>query len=245
MATVVSILDRDDWSENTDVIVLVDPRRRSLTWIPRDLWSPTLRDRINRAFATGGNEGLIDALSELGLCCEHALCLRRAATERALAGLAVEVPVEEPIDLWYPLAPTRLIEEGRKMVSFRPPSERLTGERIHQWIGARLRVDRASSDLERIARQQVFLGALLAQRFDFAAVIADASLVRLSGQGALDELSTVDAGWRMATFNRVAPATIDGKMVLVLATERGDQAAHRPWSWPLRALRRIARPREP
>jgi anionic cell wall polymer biosynthesis LytR-Cps2A-Psr (LCP) family protein len=214
VATVLSILDRNAWNENTDVIVRADPARRSLTWIPRDLWSPGLRDRISRAFAQGGNERLLAALAELGFPCEHALCLRRAATERALAGLAVEVPVEEPIDLWYPLAPTRPIEEGRKMVSFRPPRERLEGERIHQWIGARLRVDRPSSDLERLARQQVFLRALLEQGFDFASVIAEPNLIRLSGDGALEELRQVDARWRMATFDRVLPATIDGKMVL-------------------------------
>src|SRR5262245_10587821 len=107
-----------------------------------------LHDRINCAFSQGGNERLVAALAELGFPCEHGLRLRRAATERALARVAIEVPVNEPLDLWYPLAPTRPIEDGRKMVSFRPPRERLEGERIHQWIGARLRVGRASSDLE-------------------------------------------------------------------------------------------------
>jgi len=213
VATVVAILDRDAWNENTDVIVLADPATRSVTWIPRDLWCPSLRDCINRAFAIGGNARLMAALRELGLRCDHAVCLQRSAAERALAGIAVEVPIDEPIDLWYPLAPRRPIEEGRKMVSFCPPRERLEGERIHQWVGASVRVDGASSDLELIARQQVFLRALLEQGFNFGGVIA--RLVRLSSEQALRDLQKVDAGWRMSTFDRVLPETIDGKMVLV------------------------------
>jgi hypothetical protein len=213
VATVVAILDRDAWSENTGVIVLADPATRSLTWIPHDLWCPGLRDCVNRAFAIGGNARLLAALRELGFPCDHAVCLQRSAAERALAGITIEVPVDEPIDLWYPLAPTQPIEEGRKVVSFRPPCERLEGERIHQWIGARSRAERLASDLELIARQQVCLRALLEQGFNFGRVIA--RHVRMSSGQALRDLQKVDAGWHMSTFNRVLPKTIDGKMVLV------------------------------
>ncbi|WFP61834.1 MULTISPECIES: hypothetical protein [unclassified Mesorhizobium] len=37
-AVVVAILDRDNWTANTDIIVVVDVARRRLTWVPRDLW---------------------------------------------------------------------------------------------------------------------------------------------------------------------------------------------------------------
>jgi hypothetical protein len=40
-----------------------------------------------------------------------------------------------PRDLW--LSPQRPIEEGKRRIVFKPPFEELSGERIHQWIGAR------------------------------------------------------------------------------------------------------------
>lgn len=215
MATVVGILDRAPWDSRTDIIVLVEPKRRSLTWIPRDLWCPSLNDRVNTAFRNGGNERLLGALAELGFHADYALCLSRTATESALAEAVVEVPVEAPLDFWYPLTPTSRIQEGQKLVSFRPPGERLSGERIHQWIGARRGVSGGYSDLHRISRQKVFLRALLQQGFDFSAVVKDPSLVQLSDKGAIDELRLVDASWRMATFRRVRQVTIDGKIVLV------------------------------
>ncbi|MBL8837599.1 MAG: LCP family protein, partial [Alphaproteobacteria bacterium] len=168
MKLAVAVLDRDDWRSNTDIIVAVDTRRRSLTWIPRDLWSPRHADRINRAFAIGGGPALLAGLRELGFPCRGLICLRRRASEAALEGVRVTVPVGERLDFWYPLHPTRPIEEGRKQISFAPPAEELTGERLHQWIGARMMVGRAGSDLFRIARQQTLLKAMLAAGVDFA-----------------------------------------------------------------------------
>ncbi|WP_027165626.1 hypothetical protein [Mesorhizobium sp. WSM3224] len=53
-AVVVAIGDRDNWDANTDIIVVADVSRRRLTWVPRDLWSPLISDRVNAAFAIGG-----------------------------------------------------------------------------------------------------------------------------------------------------------------------------------------------
>ena len=64
---VVAILDRDNWTANTDIIVVVDADKRRLVWVPRDLWSPLVNDRVNAAFAKGGGGLLLDALAELGL----------------------------------------------------------------------------------------------------------------------------------------------------------------------------------
>jgi len=211
----VAILDRDDWAANTDVIVLIDPVLRHLTWVPRDLWVPSLEDRINSAFARGGGERLIEALAEVRLSVGGVLCLRRAATEAALAGVEATVPVSEPMDFWYPLAPTRPIEEGRKQVSFRPPSERLSGERLHQWIGARSRVSGAGSDLQRLERQQTLVQVLLATGFDFAATLADPELLRTAGRDPLAILGMVRPDWHCCLFDSVSDATIDGKAVLI------------------------------
>ena len=219
-AVAVAILDRDSWDANTDIIVIADPERRQLTWVPRDLWSPGAKDRISRAFALGGGPVLIAALNELGFPCKGLLCLRRGATEAALSGLTVTVPVTEPLDFWYPLSPTAPIEEGRKAVSFKPPHEVLSGERLHQWIGARTMMHRAGSDLDRLARQQVLVRQMLAAGIDFRAVLADPERVQTVGEPALPVLSRIDPSWTMTTFDAVDYATIDGKRVLVRRADR-------------------------
>lgn len=207
----VAIMDEDNWTSNTDVLVVVDARRRQLLWVPRDLWSDRLRNRINAAFAAGQ---LLPTLAELGFPCDGLLCLRRGATIAALANVSIEVPVSSPLDFWYPLTPMRPIEEGRKLVSFRPPVEQLTGERLHQWVGARYAVTGASSDLHRLARQGVLLRALLQQGADFSALLADPELVAMEGIDPLPVLRQVTADWHMRVFDRVLPETIGKRMVL-------------------------------
>lgn len=210
-------MDREGWGANTDIIVLADPARRRLLWIPRDLWCPRLGDRVNAAFSRGGHPALIAALAELGLRADHSVCVARAAASLALRDVSVRVPVDRARAFRYPLAPEEPIEDGEKRVRFDPPAETLEGERIHQWIGARLEIGRASSDLDRLARQQVLVRALLAQRFDFSRVTADPDGISMSGANALDELGSVGADWRFDTLGRVRATTIEGKAVLVRA----------------------------
>ena len=226
MATVVSVMDRDGWEARTDNIVVADPARRCLLWVPRDLWAESLRNRINCAFARGGHQGLLSGLEGLGLDVQHSVCVRREALELALADLTVTVEVDEPLDFWYPLSPTAPIEEGQKLVRFDPPAEPLSGERIHQWLGARLRPGRASSDLERIERQQVFVRTLLDDGFDFSRLLASPELVSASSEEGLEELAQVSPGWSLETLGPVVPKTIDGMLVLVLRKSR----ARRRWA---------------
>ncbi len=216
MATAVGVMDQPGLDANTDVLVLVEPRAELLLWIPRDLWCPMLGRRVNRAFAIGGHEGLAGALAEHGIEIQHSLCLERRVSERVLEAVTVEVPVAERIELWYPLDPHGTIEDGRREVSFEPPSEVLSGERVHQWIGARYPVGQVGSDLRRIARQQVLVKALLAQGFDFATALEPAEEIALSDPLALEELAAVRAGWTFSTFGDDAvEAEIDGMAVLV------------------------------
>ena len=202
VSTVVTVMDREGSDANTDVIVLAEPARRRLLWIPRDVWCPQLGDRVNAAFKLGGHDALIAALAELRLRADHSICLARSTTTEALRDIRVQVPVSRPLVLRYPLAPEQPIEDGEKLVRFNPPSETLEGERIHQWIGARFELDRPSSDLKRIARQQVFVRALLEQGFDLSECFGAA-----------------DPTWKFETLRRLRPATIDGKSVLL----------HRSW----------------
>ncbi|MDX8439980.1 hypothetical protein [Mesorhizobium australafricanum] len=229
-AVVVAILDRDNWDANTDIIVVVDVSRRRLTWIPRDLWSPFISDRINAAFAMGGGRLLLDGLARLGFAAQSAVCLRRGATEAALAGASVKVPIREPLDFWYPLTPTSRLEDGRQQISFRPPAETLTGARLHQWIGARSMVNGQGTDFHRMLRQIVFLRALIVQGFDFRLALKDPELVRITGEDPLPLLARVKASWRMRVQDWVDDAVIDGKMVLV---------PRKPKPWWRRQLRRL------
>ena len=216
MATVVAIMDRAGWSANTDNIVVVDPAQRRLRWIPRDLWCATINDRVNTAFARGGHEQLVAALAEHGICVQHSICIRREATERACGDLAVTVPVPQRLAFWYPLSPQSRIEDGRKLVEFFPPSETLTGERIHQWIGARFEPGPVwNPDFRRITRQQVFVRCLLGQGFEFGTLLTNRELVRMSSAHAISDLSCVQETWEFDTLQDVVNARLDGKIVLV------------------------------
>jgi hypothetical protein len=203
------------WDGNTDVIVVVDPARRLLRWVPRDLWCAGLGDRINSAFWRGKHNALIAALGEHEIASEHSICLRREATESASLHLTITVPVTARLDFWYPESPNSPIEEGRKQVTFLPPTELLAGERIHQWIGARYSLASDTTDFDRLRRQQTLLARLLETRWNFGVVLADTDLVDISSAEAIEELKQVDAAWQMGIFDDVIDATVDAKMVLL------------------------------
>lgn len=204
MSTYVALMDRPGWESNTDVIVVVRPRRRDLLWVPRDLWSERIGERINRAFAGGGHDALLDALRGAGVRVGHGVCVPRELCEEVLDGIEVTVPVEEPLRYWYPLAPALPIEDGRKLVRFDPPSERLSGERLHQWLGARLGVGRFAGDIERLSRQQVALREALRQGLSLGAF---AGRLSLSGPGAVADLAAVRPDWRFSTLTSFHPGT--------------------------------------
>ena len=215
MATVVSVMDRASWAARTDNIVVVDAEVQLLTWIPRDLWSPMLGNRINTAFQRGGHATLLAALVEQGEAVDEGLCLLRDAVGTALRDVVVRVPVEERLQFWYPLQPERPIEDGKKLVEFSPPSEVLSGERIHQWLGARYALDRSGTDFSRIRRQQVLVRRLIEDGFDFTRAVADPALISMTSGAAHEELREVRADWRYAVMDDVVPENINGMSVLI------------------------------
>jgi peptidoglycan/xylan/chitin deacetylase (PgdA/CDA1 family) len=210
-----------------------------LRWIPRDLWCDRLGDRINAAFCRGRHRALMAALGEHGIVVQHSVCIQREATERACRNMTVTVPVHKELAFWYPRRPRQPIEQGRKLIRFRPPSELLEDERIHQWIGARYSVDRDTTDFDRIRRQQVLLTQLLKQRHDFGDVVSDPELVDWSSERAAAELRTVDSSWRLDALDDVIDATIGGKRVLLQRGRRGQ--FHR--AVPILMYHRIGDPR--
>jgi anionic cell wall polymer biosynthesis LytR-Cps2A-Psr (LCP) family protein len=209
MSTIVGVTDRAGFETNTDNLVLVEPERERLLWIPRDLWCARLGDRINAAFRSGGHKSLIAALREHELNAAHSLVVSRAATEAALAQVSVLVPIPVRMTFAYPITPTSRIEDGSKQIVFAPPAEVLKGERVHQWLGAR-----GGSDLHRIERQKVFVRRLLEQRVSFSHVLANGDLFRCSGPDALKDLARIRCSWTFATFGPTEPAVVDGKQVL-------------------------------
>ena len=216
MSVAIAVLDRDRVSACTDNIAVVDAANRVVTSIPRDLWSEVVGARINAAFARGGCPLLIEALGEHGHPVQGVLLLYRRAVEFALTEVEIEVPVDRPMHFLYPLQPTSPIEEGSKEIRFDPPSEILSGERIHQWLGARYVPGRAGSDLHRIRRQHVLARRLLESGFDFTTVLANEDLYEWQGAApAFAEFAQVRSDWFFEVFDDVVPKTIEGQSVLV------------------------------
>jgi hypothetical protein len=215
MSVAIAVLDRDLWRANTDNLAIVDPAARRVVAIPRDLWCASLGVRISRVFALAGGARLAAELGALGFPVEGGLCLARSAVARALDGVEVEVPVARRLEFLYPLEPTRPLEEGSKLVVFEPPRERLAGERIHQWLGARRVPGGAGSDLHRIGRQWLFVRALLERGFDFGRCLSDPDRLRVFGADPLPALARVTADWRFEILDCLASRTRRGASVLV------------------------------
>lgn len=225
---VVCVTDRDAFDTNTDNIAIVDPSLRRILSVPRDLWDHRNGRRVNRAWAEGGFPALQDSLAAVGLHVDAGLNIRRSAVEAALDGVRVTVPVERPLVFLYPLAPQLPIEDGAKVVRFDPPSVELSGERIHQWLGARYSPRGPESDLGRIGRQQLLVRRLLEDGFDFRRLLADPDRISVSDSSVWQTLQSVDTTWSSAIVDGLIDRRIDGKAVLVRAT-------------PMMKLRRLVR----
>ena len=160
---------------------VVQGARSRIVFVPRDLWCEAVGDRVNRAFAVGGASLLGLALAEHGLPVSGSVVLRRAATERLLASVCLTVSVPRSLEFVYPLMPTTLVQDGAKLVRFSPPAETLTGERLHQWLGARKVLEvRAPTSPGSGGSKWPFerhSGTVLS----FREALADSALVRVSG----------------------------------------------------------------
>jgi hypothetical protein len=215
----VAVMDRDSWGANTDNLAVVDPHRRSVVSVPRDLWCTSVGDRINRAWAEGGAPRLIAALAEHGFEVDEAVCLQRGAVSDVLDRIEVTVPVEETTVFLYQAEPLMIIQESPVLTTrFDPPSERLTGLRIHQWIGARRALVGDGTDLYRMRRQQTLVREMIRDGVDFSAFLVDAERVHVTSPTALDTLAQVRPDWHYDVFDDVVPRTIEGAQVLVRST---------------------------
>jgi len=209
-------MDRDPGPEdqNTDVNVVVDPGGRTLTWIPRDLFSKKLGDRINSVFRLGGDQARYrEIIADVGFRVEHSVIIWPKAVCRAIEGVSVLVPINKVTKYLYPLTPWQEMKRGGKKVEFSSRTGPLSGERIHQWIGARTRLPGSWSyhpypDFDRCLRQQRLIRVLLDTGFKFSRLLGDG--FKASGPGAIDELKKVNRRWGTILFDKVVPKTING-----------------------------------
>lgn len=169
MSLLIAVLDDH---LNADVLFVIDYNRTCITWIPRDMFSLLIFDRINSAFSKGGIKLLMKGVKKLGFNeINECICIPIKTSRKLFQEVTLYVDIFEQSSYFYPIKLGQALEEGRKVVTFSPPGELLKGERIHQFLGARFRVNSKEytdlSDFERIRRQQIFLKALIKSRFNF------------------------------------------------------------------------------
>ena len=214
MNIMVGVQDQDG---NTDNIILVNTTAKTLTWIPRDLFSFYLRDRVNRAFDVGGHPLFLNVLKHLGFPADYSVCVSNEAIREVLCDYEITVPVKHSADYYYPLKAFEPIENGQKIVSFSPPFETLIGERIHQFLGARYRINTNECidlpDFERIARQMVFAKQRLIEKFDFTVFLTRKIFV--SDPKAINYLAQVNAEYQCNLYRKCRPFIINRSAVLI------------------------------
>jgi len=215
MSVVIGVLDI---SGVTDNIVFIDFKKKSLTWIPRDLYAYRIRSRVNEAYRLGGHSLFIEVINKLGYKAEHSICVSTQACINVFSQLKLVVPIAEYAEYHYPLKPFTPIESGRKTICFQPPQEELVGERIHHFLGARFRIDKnvALPDFDRILRQQVFVKCLLEQHFNFKQFLIEN--ISFSHPDALDQLHLINSQYEFKLANNCFPVTIQGMKVLFKKT---------------------------
>ena len=168
---VVCIMDRNRWNDNTDIIVIVHMTKKILEWIPRDLYSKSIKNRINAAYAQGGEKLLLKCLQEFNINASACVCVLPDGVNDNFNHMGeITVPVLENMTFKYPLHRHQPIENGSRLVKFHKPTELLRGDRFHEWIGARYRVPAIINkypDFHRIKRQQILLKQFLVKKHTF------------------------------------------------------------------------------
>lgn len=219
MAIVVGV---QDFNDNTDVIIVVDVENRSLTWVPRDLFSFLIHNRVNVSFAQGGHTLFQKVLNNLGFYVEASIIIPRHVCEIALKNASFHIPIERLSEYYYPLVQGQPIEAGKKVIYFSPPGEYLTGERIHQFIGARYRKNKSMyedlPDIERIQRQITFVKAMLKSNFDFYRFAHNDTTI-LGDINLFNQLKKVSADYHFKIYRNFQPVKINNMSVLANLTE--------------------------
>jgi hypothetical protein len=215
MALLLGILDDHN---NTDVIMVIDYQKRIITSLPRDLYSLRIMDRINAAYIKGGISLFKLCVADFGFQrITDCICIPIDSCREVLNQINVSVPIVDYAEYYYPTAHGQPLEIDKKKISFAPPGELLVGERIHQFIGARTRVNSADykdlPDLERITRQQIFMQALIKDKFDFSIFLNYS--VDIQAQQLARFNTLFNSHYQYGVFNRLKTKKIDNKLILL------------------------------
>jgi anionic cell wall polymer biosynthesis LytR-Cps2A-Psr (LCP) family protein len=212
-------MDRNTWTANTDIIIFVEPSKKTLTWIPRDVYIKDMDNRINAAYRLGRDELLFKSLKSINYDVSYNLCIQPDAIEDIFNQIeTVTVPVEYDRKFKYPLHRHQPIEKGHKIVEFNSPFEDLSGDRIHEWIGARYAVDKKSSyssDLDRILRQQILVRVILKSKKENIKSFKIANMRGLNDE-ILEVLKTIDTTWKLTRIRNLEDAYINKKSVFII-----------------------------
>jgi anionic cell wall polymer biosynthesis LytR-Cps2A-Psr (LCP) family protein len=159
----IGIMDRDSWKARTDIVVVVDMVKKTITWVPRDVYVEPIRNRINTAYTKGGSDFLKGALISLGFDVDAVICVLPKAVNTYIQSFdSIQMNLNKKLEFNYPLHRHKPIEDGSKRISF-DKSPVLSGDRVHEWIGARYSpVATYASDLFRVVRQMHIVKQLIA-----------------------------------------------------------------------------------
>lgn len=195
---IVAVMDRNGWNERTDIIIYINTEQKMLQWIPRDLYSNLINNRINAAYRKGGANLLLDCLKEFNIYAEHCVCVLPLCFDENIKKInTIKVPVDKIMIFRYPLHRHIDIEKGSRIINFLPPYEILQENRFHEWIGARNYLNQKSvkviyPDIDRIKRQQILLKELLKINYSF---VYSNEHVQGMNENVLEILKTIDLSW--------------------------------------------------
>ncbi len=218
---VIAVMDRNGWTERTDVIIVVNTTNKTIEWIPRDMYVDLIENRLNTAYKMGGSDYLIKCLEEINIHVDYCLCLLPSFIEKVFKIIdSIKVPVKNNLLFKYPLHRHQPIEDGERLVEFKAPYEILSGDRFHEWIGARFEINPIKSsypDFNRSRRQQLLLNEILKKKdiFDFTSLIHSKDANGMNDE-IIEILRNIDESWTLVEIkeSQYMPAIINGMSVL-------------------------------
>jgi hypothetical protein len=223
---ILGVMDRNSWNARTDILILINPEKKIIEWIPRDLYSSTINNRINMAYSKGQEELLLKCLNDLNIFAKYCICVLPLCFDENIKKIDnIDVPVTNNMSFYYPLHRHEEIEKGKKIINFNPPFENLKDDRFHEWIGARYIINNVNvipyPDFDRIRRQQILLKCLLNIKYNF---IYSEDNVKGINDEVLILLKKIDDTWIIKEIkeSNYIPQKIKGMSVLTINNKNVD-----------------------
>lgn len=206
----ILVMDRDSWFARTDVIIICNPDKKLLYWLPRDLYCTRICNRLNTAYQKGQDTLVIECLNDVGIAIKHCICILPILINENIMKIGeINIPIGQTRRYFYPLHRHKPIEEGKRLITFTAPNEILTGDRIHEYIGARyaaddhfkpsIKIPSHYPDFDRIRRQQNLLKHLLITKYVFH--YADEKNIRGVNESVIQILKMLDDSWQIETIS--------------------------------------------